>query len=555
MLPREQVRRGPTPNGAPADNYIVGTGGGVPVPRLHCRLCGEEPPIKSNLAIVEERDRLLATLARRPAPSCPNATCAHHGIPLRRLDGRYQAFGRTHSGSRRYRCLACRTTFAIGTATTGQKQPHKNRTVFSLLVNKSPFRRICEVADLDPTSLYGKLDYLATQCQAFSAERERGLLNGLSIPRLYLGVDRQDYVLNWTRRDDRRNVVLHAVGTADNETGYVFGTHLNYDSSLDPDAIEQNATACGDLQAKPPFRRHARCWLRIDYEAALQRHAATCRARTAALTDDIQATYDEAVQRDDVEVSETQDLARRLPRRGVQIHAEYTLYGHFFFLRRLLAGVEKLRFFLDQDSGMRAACLAAFQPDVAARRVDAFYVRIARHLTTAEKRTAVAVSRAAFRQAQQIHPDLSDRQVTLLLIKNRIAQMAPLGTWRDKWLLHPFPHMSEPEKAVCYLTDYGDYDEDHVASLYNTASLHAINCFFMQVRRRLSILERPIATASAARRTWYGYSPYNPESVVKLLGIFRVFYNYCLAGQDGRTPAMRLGLAKAKVSLEDVIYF
>ena len=71
----------------------------------------------------------------------------------------------------------------------------------------------------------------------------------------------------------------------------------------------------------------------------------------------------------------------------------------------------------------------------------------------------------------------------------------------------------------------------------------------------MSLLERPITTASGASRTWYGYSAYNPETIVKMLGIFRVFYNYYLAGQDKKTPAMRLGLAKGKVSLEDIIYF
>jgi hypothetical protein len=115
--------------------------------------------------------------------------------------------------------------------------------------------------------------------------------------------------------------------------------------------------------------------------------------------------------------------------------------------------------------------------------------------------------------------------------------------------------MSEPEKAVCYLTDYSDYDEDHLARLYGKASLHGIDRFFMQVRRRLSILERPIATSSKNYRMWYGYSAYNPATIVKLLGIFRVFYNYCAKGQDKKTPAMRLGLAKGTVALEDIIYF
>jgi len=84
--------------------------------------------------------------------------------------------------------------------------------------------------------------------------------------------------------------------------------------------------------------------------------------------------------------------------------------------------------------------------------------------------------------------------------------------------------------------------------------MHGIDHFFMQVRRR-SILKRPIASSSRAGRTWYGYSAYNGESIVKMLGIFRGFYNYCLAGQDKKTPDLRLGLAKGKVALEDIIYF
>lgn len=279
------------------------------------------------------------------------------------------------------------------------------------------------------------------------------------------------------------------------------------------------------------------------------------KAAKSGLQSDIEAAYDETTQRDDVEVSETQDSEKKLPARGMQIHAEYTLYAHFLYLKQLFGGVEKLRFFLDQDSGMRAACLAAFQPEIAARRADVFYVRIAKDMTIAEKRAAIASNRTVFEDARKANPGMPDAELETLFIKERIANMAAIGKWQDRWMSHPFPNMSEPEKAVCYLTDYKDYDEDHLARLYNKASLHGIDCFFMQVRRRLSILERPIGSASSKGRAWYGYSAYNPETIVKMLGIFRVFYNYCLAGQDKKTPAMRLGLAKRKVSLEDIVYF
>ena len=46
-----------------------------------------------------------------------------------------------------------------------------------------------------------------------------------------------------------------------------------------------------------------------------------------------------------------------------------------------------------------------------------------------------------------------------------------------------------------------------------------------------------------------------PEVIVKLLGIFRVFYNYCRARKGATKPAMRLGLAHGKVTVEDIIYF
>ena len=141
----------------------------------------------------------------------------------------------------------------MGGPTTGHKEPHKNRTIFSLLMNKTPFRRIYEVYDIHPATLYAKLDFLATQCRIFAGEWERRLQEGLPIRRLYLGTDRQDYLVNWMRQADRRNILLHAVGTADNVTGYVFGMHLNYDPAADHEAINAAATACETFRNIHPW--------------------------------------------------------------------------------------------------------------------------------------------------------------------------------------------------------------------------------------------------------------------------------------------------------------
>lgn len=138
-------------------------------------------------------------------------------------------------------------------------------------------------------------------------------------------------MVNWTRREDKRNVQLTAVGSADNVTGYVFGMHLNFDPDLEASRIETESKACGDLELPHPFRRHARLWFQADYQAAVQNHRPTPIPVThQSLSAQITARYDEAKEREDIEDFEVTDRTTQLPDAGMQIHAEYTLYGHFF---------------------------------------------------------------------------------------------------------------------------------------------------------------------------------------------------------------------------------
>lgn len=547
--------RGPGSEGKERDTYTISRGR-VGYALLKCDVCGETPPLKSNSAIGEELTRLKGYLAlAHRIVSCPNEQCENHGIDITQRQ-HYYPHGKTKSGSMRYKCRLCRKVFSVGVSTVHQKKPHKNIEIFRLLVNKMPFKRICDAADISMPTLYDKIDFLHKQCLAFAASRERKLFESMPIKRLYIGVDRQDYMVNWTNTTDKRNVILHAVGSSDNETGYVFGLHLNFDPALDSDQVEKDAEACGDYAVKSPFRKYARIWLLRDYHEATKASFKRRRLETyGTLLEEIAETYEEAQRREDIEVFEGQDFDTKLPANGMQVHAEYTLYGHFFFLKKLLGGVDKVRFYLDQDSGMRAACLGTFADEIKQGKCDAFYVRINRDMTITDRKRMMASCRMELQRMKEKYPGYKDSAVKLLIIKERMKEVMHFGKWKDKWIYHPFPNMGEPEKAMCYLTDIQNYDEDHLAWLYNKASLHAINRFFMQIRRRLSLLERPIATPSRIGRKWYGYNAYNPGVIIKLLDIFRVFYNYIEAGKDGQTPAMRLGLAKGKRRMEDIIYY
>jgi len=525
-------------------------------PRLHCGRCDDRFPIKSNVAICEEIERMAGYLQTNPELCCPNPHCDNSRLGISTPKA-YYLFGKTKSGSQRYRCRACLTTFAVAReATFRQKRAEVNALVFTLLMNKMPLKRICETAGISMDTLYRKIDFIHARCLAFAAEHERRLRE-LPIFRLYLSVDRQDYVINWHQAEDKRNIQLTAIGSADNKTSYVFGIHVNHDAAADAREVEADADKAGDNNQLPPFRRYARLWLAQDYRAALEGRTSK-RPRRRRLQDDIETGYAETATREDVEDPDVQTVETALPRQGMLVHSSYTLYGHFYFLKRLLPRVGKFRFYMDQESGIRAACLSAFWEDVLEKRCDAFFVRVNKELTINQKRRLKARSLrdlADFRATSAAYEPLTDYQLRHVVMRQRIRDLVDIGKWHDQWLFYPFPDMSEPEKAVCWLTNLRDraYDDDHLASLYMKASLHGIDRFFMQVRRRISLLERPIATASSEGRKWYGYGPYNPAIVGKMLDIFRVFYNYVERGKDRKTPAVRMGLTKTLYSIEDVL--
>lgn len=552
----QESRRGP---GA-ANRYTV-VADGKNHPSGRCNTCGESFPLKSNDGVFEEAWRICAETF--PEPSCPNQGCSNHRVGVS-AEGAYFSLGKTKAGSQRYRCRQpeCGRIFSSKPRgldpTARHRQPEKNELLFELLVNKMPLRRICDVAKVAPRVLYERIDFFHEQALAFLAHHESRLPN-LPIRRLYIGVDRQEYSVNWSQREDKRNVILSAVAAADNGTGYVFGMHTNFDPDVSPRLVEEHNFSTNDHMLPAAHRRFARLWVNADYEAAV----AESRRRKPAgsLAGEIANEYESAAGRGDIESPEFMDHMKTLPDSGMLVHAEYTLYGAFIRMKNLFRNVEKVRFFLDQDSGLRAACLASFHDRIKDRTADAMYVRISKDQTIDEKQKLVAAARKNFRHVASMLPTADENEVRLVLLKKEIRAARSIGQWKDRWVMHPLPTISETEKASCFLTDLGDYDDDHQAWLHNKASLHAVDSWFNRVRRRNSMLERPVKSASNMGRTYYAYSAYRPEQIAKLLTILRVCHNYIWTPADRpksekkETPAMKLGLATAPMTYEDVIAF
>lgn len=574
----ETPDRGRRAKGSPAqqgDYMISSSGKGKPL--LKCLLCGETLPLRSNQGVHEELMRLSRYLETPPDPCCKNTACALFTVPAPLAGDLYVQYGKSAAGTPRYRCGACMKTFSgAGKSTKKHRKPHKNRDVFALLISQMALRKMSWFTGLDRQSIYGKIEFLYNQCQGFAADRERKLLEGMPLPKLYLATDRQTLAVNWTKRKDRRNVMLQAIATADLTSGFVFGMDLNFDASLDTDEVEADAAVIGDFAKLQHLRKYARLWLQGDYdvavEAGAERKAAKKKAQAVYSEDQLAAEianqYVDANLREDVEEVITLDKNEKLPATGVEVRDQYTVYAHFLLLERLVGHASKIRCYMDLDSGFRAGFMAAFHKQVKERRADAWFVRVMKESTIDQKDAAVQKAKKRLKETMaamsSTNPDLKQHHAEVFMALEEMDRMSQVGKWDDRWLTHPVPNMAEPDKRVCWLTDIGlpasegedDYGQrQHAARLYLKASLHAVDRFFMQIRRGIRLAERPIATATTDRRMWHGYAAYQPRNLAMALTIYKVAYNYCLTGADGKTPAMRLGLAKAPIELEDIVYF
>ena len=141
------------------------------------------------------------------------------------------------------------------------------------------------------------------------------------------------------------------------------------------------------------------------------------------------------------------------------------------------------------------------------------------------------------------------------MMKAQIPNGQAYGRRRDLWVEHPEPTRNEPRKAVCWLTPHESIDEGRKADMHLRAGLARVDNIFQMTRRLFNAFERPGGTSSGHNAVLHGYAPYNPAMVRKCLTVFRAVNNWVhVSERDGKTPAMRLGLANKPLEYEDLLW-
>lgn len=151
--------------------------------------------------------------------TCPVPECKNNQVETDSYPFAYHHFGKTKSGSPRFRCKLCGKVFSV-TIPAPQKSSiarqkvhgYKNISIFKLLVNKSPLNRICEIEEIQFRSLIQHISFIHRQCLAFAGKREASL-QSMDLGDRYLAIDRQNYVINRNCEEDKRNIVLHGIGS------------------------------------------------------------------------------------------------------------------------------------------------------------------------------------------------------------------------------------------------------------------------------------------------------------------------------------------------------
>lgn len=545
----------PGPSQERDDRYKLDSTGDGLLPALRCKSCAEKVVVKSNVGVVEEIQRLTRNVTK--GCGCPNSDCSAHGLDVMEHPYLYQRNGRTSAGTGRYICKTCRAKFSYGRRRKFL-DADKTERLFKIIMNKAPMRRSLELLDWESNqaqSYYLRLDLLSEKSRFFSAVFDRQLARSeFDLGSLCISTDMQQYTVNWDDSDERENTLINAVFSVDNNSGFIFCAHPAFDADINAKKADSDFFASGDHKLPEAYRKYARLWMPGDelrsHRKGKRKVIRGTRSDLASMIEDKYAAVMSVPDTEDTEESSkpAQD--------GKMVHYPYTAYASMFILERLTKGARHVVHCLDRDSVSRAACLAAFENRIRKGSAHAFFVSVNKNYTIDERKAIRKKAESEFRVINRkiFNGGATTEEVIELCMKQNIQEARKIGPWQDEWVKHPLPRMDEPEKALCWLTGIGPSLSDDTVKMFVDVSMNGVDNTLQLVRRRISMLERPIKTASAKHSNWNGYSFYKPRNIEKSLNLFRCYMNFCVKrDKDRTTAAMRLGIANKPYTISDIV--
>ena len=522
---------------------------------LTCKLCGSSTKLINNKAFVEESLRLNEIFRLRET-SCPDVKlhtsnrrtrpCRNSTVNIYKHPKRYTLKGTRASASKRQeelssqrvQCNACKNEFTIPlNPQMGQARKDVNVALLKGLVNKGILNRLSEQLDISMSLIYHKLEFFYEQCIQFDQWHINQNLDILKGKRLTLSMDRQHYLVNWTEKEDARPTKLVNTSTVDNQSRFVFASTLNFDFISDWETIKKDSAMRRDAEKPEWKRRHAQYVLK-----------------------------DREVQGDDV----NDELSLKAPQKGLLVQQTYSLMAHLEQMKPFYDAIDCAYLMADDDEGFELGICLVLKELIENQKIYPVLIRADRNNASQmqDKRSWEQVLRKHGVEFSGIGKDnLTLEEKRELAQKywaaNLEQQLHNAGQSRSEWLVHPFPKSQHSIQLKPLVGVNKDQWLDVAESLFDS-STQGVDNYFQMIRRRINVLERPITSATNGHR-WNGYASYNPKWSVMLVEILRVYNNYIITDskklknkgskQEPLTPAQKLGLAKKRYSIQDILSF
>jgi hypothetical protein len=404
-------------------------------------------------------------------------------------------------------------------------------------------------------------------------------------------------MVNWLSRDRRLAVQLTCLSTADNLTGFVFRSDLNFDPSVG-DIVEDFEGLLAAKEFDDP--EQLGLFARYDSKAYLGAVQYLLKRRLKADKND-QRAQELLAEVEKIGPLRKRDQEEDLlpsdnPISGLVIRKSYTALAHYVLIDELFREDADIHHSTDTDGALAGMLLAAMSRRVLGRNFDAAVVAFEKELSNPKKRARVKVFKERFREfaAGAEHDGITGvTNIRRAFIKAfRTPAPAKIGIPGRFWEV-PIQTMYEPDKMVGIVHQRPglDAEDDELLSLalLDRSSLHSADSFFAVLRKRISYFDRG-GMSRATGTHYHAFQPYRPAMVQKMVDIARVYFNWCeprpfrlvrhfktlaeeiadsshehidatvkgdyrrALREEFTTPAMRLGLARKPTRLDTILY-
>lgn len=519
----------------------------------------------SNWSITEEIERLVrinSVKNEEPDYIFHKEECPHEANTPFEMPALFYKQGKSSTGSQQWQCKTCKKKTTIRpnskqTVIYKQKRSEINLLFTKLLLNKEPITRTCEVLGIGSGTYYDKLEFVYRRCLEFLERYETKPLQNKKFKEMWINTDKMTYHLNNVRKkgmggskyNDLEETIFptNVVISADVFSRYVFRSDVTYDWDISLEDINEDTIRYKDDHLGIYARKNAR----------FPKHS----------------FYPQPPAGNDTQTeSEYHNELSRIERRakytnGLHVNSTYTTIAHYWLIKNLVKASE-WRFITDEDSSIMTALFRVFAKEIRLSDGHHFLCHTDKAKTRTQSRQEFIEAREELLEWGEFNEyktkslrELARFKLEKLFETHQFHKevKTPTGSYlvyADNPIEHPLATIDRGYRTVDCTTNLSSLEPSEIAELILNVNDNATNAFIQQIRRRLSILERPLSTARADLKS-YIYANFNPKYAQMAITILRTYNNFCLpykTGKVNKTPAQRLGISDKVFELKDILY-